>query len=213
MEQSSSSIILVMAEPETILSSATMKPKISRYKASDFLISRQNMVARFTELVQSDKFFPPIAVKLAETHNGRVTGTLGKEISMVLEQFPLTALITMIASIIYYYFGIKVGGARLKHSVLAPKVDGPEDFQRVHRVHQNTLEQLIVFFPALWIFALAWGDLWAAIFGVIFCLGRILYARGYYEAAEKRSKGFGISALATMVLMLGALIGAIAALL
>ena len=30
---------------------------------------------------------------------------------------------------------------------------------------------------------------------------------------EKRSKGFGISSLATMVLMLGALIGAIAALL
>ena len=131
---------------------------------------------------------------------------------MVLEQFPLTALITMIASIIYFVCSGKVGAARAKHEVSAPKTDGPDEFLRVYRVQQNTLEQLIVFFPALWLFAIAWGDLFAAILGAIFCIGRIMYARGYYEAAEKRAKGFGVSALANVILIIGALVGAVVAL-
>jgi glutathione S-transferase len=70
----------------------------------------------------------------------------------------------------------------------------------------------VMHLPALWIFAIAWGDLWAGILGFIFVIGRILYALGYYEAAEKRGRGFGIASLATIVLTLGALMGALAAL-
>jgi glutathione S-transferase len=131
---------------------------------------------------------------------------------MILEQFPLTALATMLALCVYFFCIIKVGQARAKHGVKAPSVDGPEDFQRVNRVHQNMVEQLVFHLPALWLFAAAWGDFWAGILGLIFVVGRILYAFGYYEAAEKRSRGFGIASLASIILALGALIGVLIAL-
>jgi len=145
-------------------------------------------------------------------YNDRADGKLHKVFHMILEQFPLTALATVLALCVYFFCMIKVGQARAKHGVKPPSVDGPEDFQRVNRVHQNMVEQLVMHLPALWIFAIAWGDLWAGILGFIFVIGRILYALGYYEAAEKRGRGFGIASLATIVLTLGALMGALAAL-
>jgi glutathione S-transferase len=75
------------------------------------------------------------------------------------------------------------------------------------RVQQNTLEQLVLFLPALWIFATFVSPLAATIIGAIWIVGRIVYAWGYYQAAEKRGPGFGISTLATVVLLLGSLVG------
>jgi len=132
---------------------------------------------------------------------------------MILEQFPLTALATMAAMCVFFFCMGKVGAARAKHGVKAPSVDGPEEFQRTYRVHQNMVEQLVFHLPSMWLFAVAWGDFWAALLGFIFVIGRIIYAIGYYEAAEKRSRGFGIASLASIILALGALIGAILALL
>lgn len=132
---------------------------------------------------------------------------------MSLEQFPLTALATLGSLFVYFYCMIQVGRARFKHGVKPPSVDGPEEFLRVNRVHQNMKEQLIMFLPALWLFSIAWGDLWASILGAIFIVGRIMYAQGYYAAPEKRSRGFGLSSLATIVLLLGSLVGVVMALL
>lgn len=131
---------------------------------------------------------------------------------MILEQFPITALATIASLFVYFFCMIKVGGARAKHGVKPPSVDGPEEFQRVNRVHQNMVEQLVMHLPALWLFAAAWGDLWAGILGLIFAAGRIFYALGYYQAAEKRSIGFGISSLMTIILILGAAAGIVMAL-
>ncbi len=131
---------------------------------------------------------------------------------MILEQFPLTALATMLALCVYFYCFGKVGQARAKHDIKAPSVDGPEEFQRIFRVHQNMVEQMIFHLPALWLFAAAWGDFLAGLLGLVFVVGRIMYARGYYEAAEKRGRGFGISSIASILLALGALIGAVIAL-
>lgn len=131
---------------------------------------------------------------------------------MFLEQFALTALATIATLFVYFFCMIRVGGARAKHGVKPPSVDGPEEFQRVNRVHQNMVEQMVMHLPALWLFAAAWGDLWAGLLGLVFAAGRIIYALGYYKAAEKRSVGFGISSLATIVLILGAAAGAVMAL-
>jgi glutathione S-transferase len=130
---------------------------------------------------------------------------------MILEQFPLTALATIAALFVYFYCMIMVGRTRMKLGIKPPSTEGPEEFLRVNRVHQNMVEQLVMHLPALWLFAAAWGDLWAGILGFVFAVGRILYARGYYEAAEKRSRGFGIASLATIILTLGALIGTLMA--
>lgn len=128
---------------------------------------------------------------------------------MIVEQYPYTALMTALALVIYLVTILKVGAMRGKHKVQAPATDGPEDFQRAFRVQQNTVEQLILVLPALWLFAMAWGDMWAGLLGAVFCIGRILYARGYYRAAEKRALGFMIAGLTGVILLLGALLGAV----
>ncbi len=78
-------------------------------------------------------------------------------------------------------------------------------------MQQNTLEQLVLFLPALWLFALTIGDPWASLIGLVWPIGRILYAWGYYRDAEKRGPGFVLSVAATMVLLIGAAIGLVRA--
>jgi glutathione S-transferase len=121
--------------------------------------------------------------------------------------FPWTALVTMAAVFVFFWTGMLVARARAKHGVQAPATTGNPDFERVFRVQANTAEQLLIFLPSLWLFAVWFGDLWAAAIGVIWPIGRILYAVAYSKAAEKRGPGFGLTALPTMVLAIGAVVG------
>lgn len=123
------------------------------------------------------------------------------------------ALITVLTLIVYFVLIIKVGQARRKYGIKPPATTGNPDFERVLRVQQNTLEQLIFFLPLLWLFALYLNPLWAAGIGAIWVVGRILYAWGYYQAAERRFPGFALSSLSGIVLLLGALWGIIQSLL
>ena len=77
----------------------------------------------------------------------------------------------------------------------------------------NTLEQLVAFLPALWLFALYVSPAWASAIGAVWIVGRALYAIGYYRAAEKRGTGFVIAFAALAVLWIGAVWGVVAALL
>jgi glutathione S-transferase len=117
-------------------------------------------------------------------------------------------VIAMLALIQYLYFGIEVGRARGRYGVQAPAVTGDPQFERVFRAHYNTLEQLIVFLPAL--FAATWfvHELYALSAGFLFLLGRTLYFRTYVAAAEKRGPGMILTMLANVALVLGALAGA-----
>jgi uncharacterized membrane protein YecN with MAPEG domain len=92
---------------------------------------------------------------------------------------------------------------------MPPQVSGNPDFERVLRVQQNTLEHIIIFLPALWLFSYFVSPLGAAILGAAWIVGRALYAIGYYQAPEKRFPGFGLSMLATLALLLGGLVGVI----
>jgi glutathione S-transferase len=116
-----------------------------------------------------------------------------------------TAIVTCLAVAFYFFTTIPVGKAREKFGIKAPATTGNPDFERVFRVQMNTLEWLPIFLPSLWLFAIYISDEGAAVLGLIWILGRILYMSGYSQAAEKRSMGFGIQALAGMVLWLGAL--------
>ena len=119
---------------------------------------------------------------------------------------PLVAIVTLLALLVYFYMSLRVGQARSKFNVPAPAVSGNPDFERAFRIHMNTLEWLPLFLVSLWLFAIAWGsDLIAAGIGLVWIVGRILYLTGYSKAAEARSTGFGIQALATGVLLFGAL--------
>ncbi len=118
-------------------------------------------------------------------------------------------LVTVLALIMLVVITLNVGRARVKAGIKAPQMSGDPAFERAVRVHQNTLEQMMVFFPSLWIFSTVVNPIAAAVLGMVWIIGRILYAWGYYQAAEKRGPGFGLSFLATIVLLLGSLIGVV----
>jgi glutathione S-transferase len=123
--------------------------------------------------------------------------------------YSLSAIVTILAAILYMYMGITVGSARAKYKIDAPAVTGNPEFERTYRVQVNTLESMPVFLPGLWLATyfftmLAW--LPAAI-GLIWVIGRFMYMQGYIAAASKRSTGFLISALAQIVLLLLAIVG------
>jgi glutathione S-transferase len=121
--------------------------------------------------------------------------------------FPWTALVTLLAVIIYAWTGIRVARARVKYDVKAPATTGNPDFERVYRVQANTGEQIVQFLPCLWLFAASFGDLWAAAIGIVWPIGRVVYAIGYSKAAERRGPGFGLTVLPTVVLAIGAIVG------
>ena len=109
----------------------------------------------------------------------------------------------------YFIFAMLVGRARVMNKVEAPAVTGNETFERYYRAHYNTLEQLIIFLPAILLFANYISPLWAAILGIIFIVGRTIYFRGYIQEPKKRAAGFGLSMLPNLVLLLGGLGGAV----
>ena len=119
----------------------------------------------------------------------------------------LVLLTILLALVEYIVMAALVGRARAKYGIKAPATTGNPDFERVNRVHINTLEALIVFVPGVWIFALYVSELWAAVLGALFVVGRALYAVGYISAAEKRGPGAGITGIVNMVLIVGGLIG------
>ena len=120
---------------------------------------------------------------------------------------PLPALVTTLSLILYFVLTLNVGRARRKYKVMPPEMSGDPNFERVLRVQQNTLEQLILFLPSLWLFSQFISATLGSILGGIWIVGRILYAWGYYQAAEKRFIGFGIASLSTIALVLGSLLG------
>jgi glutathione S-transferase len=121
----------------------------------------------------------------------------------------LIAIVTLLSLLTYFWIGYRVGVARGKFGVSAPATTGNEDFERVFRAHQNTLEWLPLYLPSLWLFAFYWDNTLAAVLGLIWIAGRILYATGYAKAAGQRGIGFAVQAITTGVLLFGALGGAV----
>lgn len=125
---------------------------------------------------------------------------------------PWPALVSLLALLLYFVVTINVGRARAKYGIPAPQMSGNPDFERVLRVQQNMLEQMIFFLPALWIFCFYLNPLWGSGLGLLWVIGRALYAWGYYQAAEKRGPGFAIASLSSLVLVLAGLVGVVLAL-
>jgi len=122
------------------------------------------------------------------------------------------AIITILALIEYIWLGVRVGNARGQFGIKAPATTGHDIFERHYRVHHNTLEQLVIFVPALWIFALYVSGGLGALIGVVFLVGRAIYAFAYVDDPEKRSTGFMLTFVPTALLLLGGLGGALVAL-
>jgi uncharacterized membrane protein YecN with MAPEG domain len=118
------------------------------------------------------------------------------------------AVVIVLALVQYVVFGMLVGWARGQYGVKAPAVTGHEIFDRYFRVHQNTLELLVAFVPAIWLFGMYVDPTWAALLGLVYLVARVLYLRGYVKDPARREVGFTLSVLPILVLLAGALWGA-----
>ena len=120
-----------------------------------------------------------------------------------------TVIVTFFALAQYTLFGIQVGSLRAKYDVIAPSQTGHEQFERMNRVHLNTLEQLVVFIPALWMHAYYANPLWGAVIGLIFIVGRFIYRAEYLKDPATRSTGFTMTFIPSAVLLVWTLVVAI----
>jgi uncharacterized membrane protein YecN with MAPEG domain len=123
----------------------------------------------------------------------------------MMMQHRWTALVTLLALLAYVWMSLHVGRARAKSGIKAPAMTGDPLLERAVRVHYNTLEWLPIFLPSLWLFAIYWSELVAAGMGIVWIIGRLLYAIGYAADPAKRGTGFMIQSLACAVLLFGAL--------
>lgn len=120
-------------------------------------------------------------------------------------EYRWVALVSLVALLTYFWMGINVGRARGKSGIEAPTMTGDPVLERTIRVQANTLEWLPIFLVSLWLFAIYWSVLVAAALGVVWIVGRLIYAAGYVAAAGKRSTGFLIQMVASAILLFGAL--------
>ena len=120
-------------------------------------------------------------------------------------------IIIMLALLQYLYFGLRTGISRPKYGVEPPKVSGNETWERINRVHLNTLEQLIAFIPGLLAFAYYVSPKWAILPGVGFLIARQFYSYMYIKDPKKR--GFPPTFFINVVLALGSIIGVVMSLL
>ncbi|HWA89269.1 MAG TPA: MAPEG family protein [Rhizomicrobium sp.] len=125
----------------------------------------------------------------------------------------LTAIVTVLAVLVYYWTILGVGRMRGKHDIKAPATTGNPEFECAYRVQMNTLEQMVVFLPLLWV-ANAYFQLYPYLvgaFGLVWIVGRVMYAVGYMADPSKRSTGFLVSAVALIALLIMAIVGLVQA--
>jgi uncharacterized MAPEG superfamily protein len=115
---------------------------------------------------------------------------------------PHAALITLLTVLLIALAMQFVARARGRHQVHAPATTGHPDFERAFRAHQNTIEQAVMFLPALWVASVYGDEAIAALLGYAWLLGRLWYLWGYIRAGGKRGAGFMLAILANLGLLL-----------
>lgn len=117
--------------------------------------------------------------------------------------------VALLAVLQYLFFGGLVGRERGRQGVRAPAMQGPEAFERMNRVHLNTLELLVALLPGLYVAARYWPATYVAALGAVYLVGRIVYWRAYVTDPSRRGLGFMLSVAPIMTLLLGALVPAV----
>ncbi len=120
-----------------------------------------------------------------------------------------TVLVILLALAQFTYFSVRVGASRTKYGVNAPRTSGDENWERLYRVQQNTMEQLVIFIPSMLAFSFFVSALWALLPGVLFLVGRQLYSYEYVINPASRVPGMATTLLANAILLLGGLIGVV----
>jgi len=117
----------------------------------------------------------------------------------------LIAVITALILVQTLFFGFEVGKARGKYNIKAPAVSGNEQFERYYRVHQNTLEQIVIFLPSFWLFGYFVNTSIAAGLGFLFVVGRFVFRSAYLKDPSSREIGFLLSFLPIAACLIGSI--------
>jgi hypothetical protein len=145
--------------------------------------------------------------RIAPMRSKVAAGQLSGGFSM--HDFRWPALVTLGAVLLMFVMAWNVGKARAKFGVNAPATTGNPEFERVFRVQMNTLENVLMFLPSLWLFAAFVSEIWAAALGLVWLAARLWYSIAYQQAAARRGPAFGLSMLVVTVLALGAAWGVV----
>lgn len=120
-----------------------------------------------------------------------------------------TASITLLIGLFYFFTAFRVGNLRARHGIKAPLTAGHPVFERAYRVQLNTLEQMGIVLPFLWVAAfypIGWAWL-APLVALIWLLSRLIYLAGYMADPEKRLPGAMLGGLCDFALFVIAAVG------
>jgi glutathione S-transferase len=102
----------------------------------------------------------------------------------------LAAIDTLLAILLTFLASGRVSQMRGKHGIHAPATIGHPEFERAFRAHANTVENLILYVPLLWMAAFFYGGQIPFWVGLIWIVGRVLYVAGYSSGdTSKRAPG------------------------
>lgn len=118
-------------------------------------------------------------------------------------------LVAVLAALQLLLFGVLSAKARAASGLRAPAMTGDVQFERMHRVQMNTVELLLVFYPALFVASLHWAAWAVAPLGAVYLLGRMVYWRSYTRDPATRTLGFALSMAPTAMLLILALLGSL----
>lgn len=124
-----------------------------------------------------------------------------------MNQFLYTSLVTLLTVLLMFCLTFNVGRARGRYQVKAPAITGHELFERAYRIQLNTIENALMFLPALWLYAIFIGDKGAGDSGIIWLIARVWYAITYQQNPAKRGWSFILSILVIAGLWTGAAYG------
>jgi len=122
-----------------------------------------------------------------------------------MQAYYYPALVTLLIALVYFWMAITVARTHSRTGILAPTMMGDPVLERTYRAHVNTLEWMPIALPSMWLFAIYWSPGVAALLGLLWIIGRVIYFVGYVAEAKKRFPVFFIQATAAFALLLGAL--------
>lgn len=114
-----------------------------------------------------------------------------------------TTSATLLISGFMFFLTARAGALRGKHDIVPPKMVGNEDFEIAYRIQANSVEQLVIFMPIMWVGAISLGDIWGGAAGLVWIIGRLVYAKAMNSDPSKRGTGMIITTLPMAVLLIG----------
>lgn len=122
-----------------------------------------------------------------------------------MQAYYYPAIVTLLMALTYFSMALTVARTHARTGILAPTMTGDPVLERTCRAHTNMLEWIPIFLPSMWLYAIYWSPRVAALLGIIWIVGRVMYFYGYIADPKKRYPGFFIQSSAAFILLFGAL--------